>query len=78
MALMERKITERHARALLSLDTEELQMKVARRDYRKRIECEADRSKCCFLQGITRIKKSKRISFTKDVRLAFKYNSPIH
>ena len=25
---MERKITERHARALLSLDTEELQLKV--------------------------------------------------
>ncbi|MNZ80092.1 Nucleoid occlusion protein [compost metagenome] len=70
MALMDRKITERHARALLSLDTEELQLKVLEEIITKDLNVKQTETRIAFLKEATKLKKAKRISFTKDVRLA--------
>ncbi|MFD0698492.1 nucleoid occlusion protein [Paenibacillus sp. GCM10027628] len=70
LALMERKITERHARALLSLDQEELQVKVLEEVIAKELNVKQTEAKINFLKEAAKIKKSKRVSFTKDVRLA--------
>lgn len=69
-ALMERKITERHARALLSLDTEELQFKVLEEIIAKDLNVKQTEARIAFYKEVAKNKKSKRISFTKDVRLA--------
>lgn len=69
-ALMERKITERHARALLSLDSEELQLKVLDEIITKDLNVKQTEVRIAFLKESTKLKKAKRISFTKDVRLA--------
>jgi len=70
-ALMERKITERHARALLSLDTEELQLKVLKEIIDKELNVKQTEARIAFYKEVNKNKKkSKRISFTKDVRLA--------
>ncbi|REE56368.1 Effector of nucleoid occlusion Noc [Paenibacillus taihuensis] len=71
-ALMERKITERHARALLSLDTEELQLKVLDDIIAKELNVKQTEARVAFYKEATKeeTKKPKRISFTKDVRLA--------
>lgn len=70
LALMERKITERHARALLSLDSEELQLKVLDEIITKELNVKQTEVRIAFLKEATKAKKAKRISFTKDVRLA--------
>ncbi|WP_138494316.1 nucleoid occlusion protein [Paenibacillus pinistramenti] len=69
-ALMERKITERHARALLSLDTEELQQKVLEEIISKELNVKQTEARIAFYKEVAKTKKKKRISFTKDVRLA--------
>ncbi|MCH1641520.1 nucleoid occlusion protein [Paenibacillus timonensis] len=71
-ALMERKITERHARALLSLDSEELQIKVLGEIISKELNVKQTEARIVFYKEVAKNKKSpsKRISFTKDVRLA--------
>lgn len=70
-ALMERKITERHARALLSLDQEELQAKILEDIITKELNVKQTESRIALLKETTKNKnKSKRISFSKDVRLA--------
>lgn len=69
-ALMERKISERHARALLSLDSEELQLKVLEEVVTKDLNVKQTEARIAFLNESNKIKKAKRISFTKDVRLA--------
>lgn len=70
-ALMERKITERHARALLSLDTVELQLKVLKEIIDKELNVKQTEARIAFYKEVNKNKKkSKRISFTKDVRLA--------
>ncbi|MFD1176586.1 nucleoid occlusion protein [Paenibacillus puldeungensis] len=71
-ALMERKITERHARALLSLDTEEQQLKVLEEIIHKELNVKQTEARIAFYKEVNKNKKakSKRISFTKDVRLA--------
>jgi ParB family chromosome partitioning protein len=70
-ALMERKITERHARALLSLDTEELQLKVLNEIISKDLNVKQSEARIAFYKQLSQNKKkAKRISFTKDVRLA--------
>lgn len=69
-ALMERSITERHARALLSLDTEELQIKVLEDILKNEWNVKQTEARIAFLKEATKPKKAKRISFTKDVRLA--------
>lgn len=68
--LMDRKITERHARALLSLDTEELQLKILEEIIAKELNVKQTEARIAFLKETNKTKKSKRISFTKDVRLA--------
>ena len=70
LALMERKITERHARALLSLDTEELQVKVLEDIIEKELNVKQTETRAAFYKESSKVKKSKRVSFTKDVRLA--------
>ncbi|AET58254.1 nucleoid occlusion protein [Paenibacillus terrae] len=69
-ALMERKVSERHARALLSLETEELQYKVLDEVIAKELNVKQTEARVAFYKQVSTIKKSKRISFTKDVRLA--------
>lgn len=70
IALMERKITERHARALLSLDTEELQLKILEEILAKDLNVKQTEVRIAFLKEAAKSKKARRISFTKDVRLA--------
>jgi len=70
IALMERKITERHARALLSLDSEEAQLKVLDEIITKELNVKQTEVRIAFLKEASKNKKAKRISFTKDVRLA--------
>ncbi|MNN55354.1 Nucleoid occlusion protein [compost metagenome] len=68
---MERKITERHARALLSLDSEELQLKILEEVVSKELNVKQTEARIAFYKEVSKIKKkTKRISFTKDVRLA--------
>lgn len=71
-ALMERKITERHARALLSLDSQELQLKVLAEIISKELNVKQTEARIAFYKEVSKNKKSasRRISFTKDVRLA--------
>ncbi|MCR8658477.1 nucleoid occlusion protein [Paenibacillus endoradicis] len=69
-SLMERQITERHARALLSLDSEELQLKVLQDIIKNELNVKQTEMRIAFLKELTKPKKAKRISFTKDVRLA--------
>lgn len=69
-ALMERKITERHARALLSLDTLEMQTKVLEEIITKELNVKQTEARIAFYKEVAKTKKKKRISFTKDVRLA--------
>lgn len=70
-ALMDRKITERHARALLSLDNEEWQMKVLAEVIEKELNVKQTEARIHFYKEVVgKPKKKKRISFSKDVRLA--------
>lgn len=69
-ALMERKITERHARALLALDSEELQVKVLEDIIAKELNVKQTEARAAFYKEASKAKKSKRISYAKDVRLA--------
>ncbi|NGZ76607.1 nucleoid occlusion protein [Saccharibacillus alkalitolerans] len=68
--LMERKITERHARALLSLNGEELQLKVMKEIIDKELNVKQTEARVAFYKEAVQVKKSKRVSYTKDVRLA--------
>ena len=69
-ALLERKITERHARALLSLP-EELQNKLLKEIIEKELNVKQTEARVAFyLEVSKKPKKKNRISFTKDVRLA--------
>jgi len=68
--LMDRKITERHARALLTLDTEQLQIKVLEDIIKNDWNVKQTEARIAFLKEASKPKKAKRISFTKDVRLA--------
>lgn len=69
-SLMEKKITERHARALLSLNSEDLQLKVLEEILTKELNVKQTETRIAFLKESSKTKKAKRISFTKDVRLA--------
>ncbi|TBL77463.1 nucleoid occlusion protein [Paenibacillus thalictri] len=69
-ALMERKITERHARALLSLDNEDAQVKLLEEIIAKELNVKQTETRIAFIKEAAKIKKSKRVSFSKDVRLA--------
>lgn len=69
-ALLERKITERHARALLALDTEELQEKVLQDILAKELNVKQTEARVQFYLETQKIKKSKRVFYGKSVRLA--------
>lgn len=67
--LLERKISERHARALLSLDTE-LQVKVLQDILSKELNVKQTEARVNYYKETVKIKKTNRISFSKDARLA--------
>ncbi|GIP40640.1 nucleoid occlusion protein [Paenibacillus sp. J31TS4] len=69
-ALMERKISERHARALLALDSEELQIKLLNEIIAKDLNVKQTEARVAFYKEALKPKRNKRISFSKDVRLA--------
>lgn len=69
-ALLERKITERHARALLSLDQEELQVKVLNEVVSKDLNVKQTETRVQFYKEVSAPKKTKRLFFAKNVRLA--------
>ncbi|WP_028543638.1 nucleoid occlusion protein [Paenibacillus taiwanensis] len=69
-ALMERKVTERHARALLGLETQALQLKLLEEIISKELNVKQTEARVAFYKEVSKSKKSKRVSFTKDVRLA--------
>ncbi|MDF2921102.1 MAG: noc [Paenibacillaceae bacterium] len=69
-ALLNRQITERHARALLALETEELQVKVLEDIIAKELNVKQTEARVEFYKESNKIKKSKRVFFAKNVRLA--------
>jgi len=69
-ALLERKITERHARALLSLPNEEMQNKLLGEILDKELNVKQTEIRIAFYLEVSKPAKKQRISFTKDVRLA--------
>jgi ParB family chromosome partitioning protein len=71
-ALLDRKITERHARALLALPTDEIQIKVLADVLEKDLNVKQTETRVAFFKEVAKEEKptTKRISFTKDVRLA--------
>lgn len=70
-ALMERSISERHARALLGLDTVELQLKLLNEILTKELNVKQTEARVALYKEVQQEKKKpKRISYSKDVRLA--------
>lgn len=69
-ALLERRITERHARALLSLPDEETQNKILQEIIEKELNVKQTETRIAFLLEATKKPKTRRVSFTKDIRLA--------
>ncbi|MBB6731711.1 nucleoid occlusion protein [Cohnella zeiphila] len=69
-ALLERKITERHARAMLALPDEETQNKLLAEIIAKEWNVKQTETRIAFLLEASQKPKSRRVSFTKDVRLA--------
>lgn len=69
-ALLHRKITERHARALLALRSEELEKKVLDEILTKELNVKQTEARVKLLLENNQKKKPKRVSFSKDVRLA--------
>ncbi|GIM45891.1 nucleoid occlusion protein [Collibacillus ludicampi] len=70
-ALLKRQITERHARALLALSTEELQLKVLTEIMEKEWNVKQTEARVKQLLEKSEAKpKKKRVLFSKDVRLA--------
>jgi len=68
-ALLERKISERHARALLPL-SEELQIKVLQDIIDKDMNVKQTEQRVQLLTKARKKSKPKRFSFSKDIRLA--------
>lgn len=69
-ALLQRSISERHARALLPLETEELQLKLLQEIIDKDLNVKQTEARVNYYKQSSENKKVKRISFSKDVRLA--------
>jgi len=69
-ALLGRKITERHARALLPLPNEEMQNKLLGEILDKELNVKQTEIRVAFYMEVSKPAKKQRISFTKDVRLA--------
>lgn len=69
-ALLQRKISERHARALLALRNEELEKKILEEILSKDLNVKQTEARVRILKEGQNVKKPKRMSFSKDVRLA--------
>ncbi|WEK54240.1 MAG: nucleoid occlusion protein [Candidatus Cohnella colombiensis] len=69
-ALLERKITERHGRALLSLSDQSLQEKLLNEIMDKELNVKQTEMRIALYNEVAKPEKKKRITFTKDVRLA--------
>lgn len=70
-ALLTRKITERHARAMLSLPSEELQVKVLHEVLEREWNVKQTENRIQQLLNLEQPKaKSRKISFSRDVRIA--------
>ena len=70
-ALMARKISERHARALLALHDEELQLKVMQEIIDKELNVKQTELRIkTLLDAQEPVKKPRKISFSRDIRLA--------
>jgi len=74
-ALLDRQITERHARALLALDDEQAQLQVLREILQKNWSVQQTESRVKFLletggRTSERRKRGRRQAFAKDVRIA--------
>ncbi|HEY8341717.1 MAG TPA: nucleoid occlusion protein [Calditerricola sp.] len=70
-ALLERKITERHARALLPLKDEALQLKVLNEILAKELNVkQTEQRVAALLGGIARRPRARRKAFSRDLRLA--------
>lgn len=71
-SLMQRQITERHARALLVLPEEELQLKILQEIIEKELNVKQteNRIKMILEAKQEQSKKVRRVSFSKDMRLA--------
>lgn len=69
-ALIERKITERHARALLGCEMEHIQLKLLEEIINKQLNVKQTEIRVEFYKEMQKNKKKKRLSYTKDVRLA--------
>lgn len=70
-ALMNRQLTERHARALLSLDSEDIQLRIMNEVIEKELNVKQTEARVAFYKEKNKVaKKSKRVSYSKDVRLA--------
>ncbi|TCP52227.1 ParB family chromosome partitioning protein [Tumebacillus sp. BK434] len=70
-SLMARKISERHARALLALGQEELQLKVLQEIIDKEMNVKQTETRVkALLEAQVPVKKPRKISFSRDIRLA--------
>lgn len=69
-ALMERKITERHARALLAVAEPELQVRLLNEVIEKELNVKQTEARVLFYKEERQVKPKKRVSYSKDVRLA--------
>jgi ParB family chromosome partitioning protein len=69
-AMMERKITERHARALLRLDDENQQQKLLLDILEKDLNVKQTEARIDFLKKATKPKAARKMSYSKDIRLA--------
>lgn len=69
-AMLDRQITERHARALLALPTEEEQVKLLHEVIEKELNVKQTETRIAFLKKAKEAKKTRRVSFSKDIRLA--------
>lgn len=69
-ALMQRKITERHARALLAIDDHSIQIKLLEEIILKELNVKQTEQRIQMLKQTKEKKKVKRVSFSKDVRIA--------
>jgi len=69
-ALLGRQITERHARAMLSLDDEALQLKVLDDVITKELNVKQTEARIQFFKQAAEKKTSKKLTFAKDIRLA--------
>ena len=71
--MLERKLTERHARALLALPSEDIQLRVFSDIIEKDLNVKQTETRVAFYKEAEKeeeVPKKRKVSFSKDVRLA--------